>query len=236
MPKQIAYITDIHLDDSFPIDAGVNPRKNWKTILADVQSRNIRDIILGGDIGEPVSHDWFFESVKDFEINMSLGNHDSYADILQYYSKQSQGIDELYYSFEEGGFKYIFLDSSSSWILKSQMQWLKREIVTDKQILLFIHHPILAVDTPVDRAYPLFNREQVRSVLQSVNNKIIVFAGHYHMTDESGAGNIAQYVSSAASIQLVKDTEIIETDNSFFGYRLLTIHENTIESEFILFQ
>ena len=231
--KHIAYITDIHLDDRFPIDAGVDPRKNWETLLADVQKRNIRDIILGGDMGEPVSLAWFFESLKGFIVNMSLGNHDHFHDIMRHHPKHSQGIDELYYSFGEGNFKFIFLDSSSGRISDAQLHWLTSELVTEKAIVLFIHHPILEVDTPVDKAFPLLNRDQVRSALQSVPNPITVFTGHYHMTDKKNAGNITQHVTLAASVQLVKHAPVIELDNSFFGYRILTVNEDSIETELI---
>ena len=233
--KQVAYITDIHLDDSFPIDAGVDPRKNWQTILADVRKRNITDIILGGDMGEPVSLEWFFDSLKGFTINMSLGNHDKFQEIVKYCSKHSEGTDELYYSLEEGDFKYIFMDSSSNRISDPQFHWLLYEMITDKQILLFIHHPLLEVDTQVDKLYPLLNRDQVRSALRDIPSNITVFAGHYHMNDEKKMGNLRQHVTHAASVQLVKDAPFIETDNSTFGYRILTINEDNIETELVTF-
>lgn len=233
--KQIAYITDAHLDDNFPIEAGVNPRKNLETILADVRDRNIRNIIIGGDIGEPVSHSWFFGLVNGFTMDITLGNHDSFHEIIQYYPKQSQGIDELYYAYEDGGFKYIFLDSSSNRISDAQFQWLRHELETQKKILLFIHHPILKVDTPVDRAYPLRNRDHIRGALQNISNNITVFAGHYHVDDECNRDNIKQFVTPAASVQLVKNAPAIKTDNSFFGYRVLTIYEDNIDAELVLF-
>ena len=233
--KQVAYITDIHLDDSFPIDAGVDPRKNWQTIFDDVQKRNITDIILGGDIGEPVSLAWFFNSLKGYKLNMSLGNHDKFKEIIKYCPKYSEGIDELYYSFEEGNFKYIFMDSSSNKISDAQFHWLLYEIITDKQIFLFIHHPLLEVDTQVDKLYPLLNRDQLCSALHDIPNHITVFSGHYHMSDEKKLRNITQQVTLAASVQLVKNAPFIETDNSFFGYRILTINEDSIETELIMF-
>ncbi len=36
MIKTIAYTSDIHLDEQYPIDLGVNSRKNWKIILNDI--------------------------------------------------------------------------------------------------------------------------------------------------------------------------------------------------------
>ena len=62
MNQKIAYITDIHLDEKFPLDTGVDTRENWKIILNDISSRGINEIIFGGDIGEKTANKWFFES------------------------------------------------------------------------------------------------------------------------------------------------------------------------------
>ena len=51
MNKKIAYITDLHLDEDFPKEMGVDSRSNWKVILKDVSNRNIDEIVFGGDIG-----------------------------------------------------------------------------------------------------------------------------------------------------------------------------------------
>lgn len=61
-----AFITDIHLDEAFPKEAGVDSHKNWNWILNDLQSKNIQEVIFGGDIGEYTSNNYFFESLKAF--------------------------------------------------------------------------------------------------------------------------------------------------------------------------
>ena len=58
MIQKIAYITDIHLDEEFTKDQGVDSRANWEIILEDVVSKNIKKVIFGGDIGEPNSNQW----------------------------------------------------------------------------------------------------------------------------------------------------------------------------------
>jgi 3',5'-cyclic-AMP phosphodiesterase len=64
--KRIAFITDIHLEEQFPIDNGVNPKQNLEIVLNDICNRNITEIIFGGDIGDAKSHQYFFDSLKNF--------------------------------------------------------------------------------------------------------------------------------------------------------------------------
>lgn len=68
MIESSAYITDIHLDEDFPQKQGVDTRKKWKAKLQDISSREISNIIFGGDIGDKKSTMGVFDSLQRFEI------------------------------------------------------------------------------------------------------------------------------------------------------------------------
>lgn len=234
--KKIAYITDIHMDEQFPKDYGVDARRNLKLILEDVRKRNISEIIIGGDMGETTAME-FFETLKDYTLHVTLGNHDAFTDVTKYFTKYIQeGRSELYYSFEDGAFKYIFLDSSSEQISPAQLQWLEGELQTDCNLLIFLHHPILPVNTGIDKLYPLRNRESLRSLLQELPQPIIIFCGHYHINDETTSGNIRQFITPAASVQIRKDSETLQLYNGPFGYRIINIDEDRVTTELILYK
>jgi len=111
--KLIAYLTDIHLEEPFPIKVGVNAKSNWEVILKDVKKRGISEIVLGGDLGEPETNQWLFKSISDFEISVTLGNHDAYKEVTKHFHHAAFNEElELYYAFVEGDFKRIYLDSS----------------------------------------------------------------------------------------------------------------------------
>lgn len=57
--RRIAFITDVHLDEQFPIDNNVNPKQNLEIVLQDISKQGIKEIIFGGDIGEASSHSYF---------------------------------------------------------------------------------------------------------------------------------------------------------------------------------
>ena len=230
--KKIAFITDIHLGEQFPIDNNVNSKDNFEKVLTDISKRNIKKIIFGGDIGDASSHNYFFERLKDYSLNLVIGNHDKNNEVAKHFFK-SIAANELYYNIENDNYKYIFLDSSSDEISNNQLQWLKLELITTKKVILFIHHPILEIETAVDKLYPLKNREILKSELVEFGKKITLFCGHYHMNSEIEFKNITQFITQSMSFQILKNVKEIEIDNSSFGYRIINLQDDKIETEII---
>lgn len=232
--KQFAFITDIHLDEQFPIDNKVNPAKNFETILADIEKRKITDLIFGGDIGEPTAHNYFFDKLQNFSLNLVLGNHDKFEKVKGYFSKD-RNAQELYYKTEDENFQYIFLDTSDEQLSKPQLEWLKNELTENKALVLFIHHPVLEIAAHIDKLYPLKNREELKTVLLNFKKNVTIFCGHYHMNDEQKLKNIKQYTTQSMSFQVVKNATGLEIDNSNFGYRIIEIDNDKIETQTVNF-
>ena len=233
--KQIAFLTDIHLHEHLPVDNDVNPKKNLEIVLDDLSRRNITKIIFGGDIGDATAHPIFFEALKPYSFNLILGNHDHFNQVAGYYRPDKEKA-ELYYRFEEDDYKYLVLDSSTDEVSEAQLTWLRIELETSKKLLLFIHHPVLAIDTPIDKLYPLKNREQLKSVLIESEKDITIFCGHYHMNDETSYRNIKQIITQALSYQIVKNATDLKVDGSIFGYRIIGIDKDRIDTELINFE
>lgn len=236
MNKKIAYITDIHLDEQFPIDHNVDSRKNWEMILNDIASKDIEEIIFGGDIGEKAANKWFFNSLANYNIAITLGNHDHYNEVIKHYTVGVNKMNtELYYSQEREYHKFIFLDSSSGSISQQQFDWLKKELITDKNIILFIHHPILAIDAEVDKLYALKQRDRIVAQLLNFKKDVTIFSGHYHFDDERNNANIKQFVTPASSFQVEKILNEIKIDATTFGYRIIELNEKKINTNLIMF-
>jgi 3',5'-cyclic-AMP phosphodiesterase len=237
--KTIAYITDIHLDEDFPREYGVQARENWEEILHDVATRKISDIIFGGDIGTTESNKWFFETFEKYNVKLqiTLGNHDYFPEVRKYYnSDKLDGLNELYYSVEDDYFRTLFMDSSSNAISDRQFEWLQQQLHTNKNILLYIHHPVLGVNTAVDKKYPLEGREKIQHALQQYQKKVIIFCGHYHLPDVLTVENITQYITPAASYQIERNPEKIQVNAQTFGYRIIRITTDTVDTELVLFK
>ena len=236
MIRKIAYITDIHLDEQFPKNHNVDTRKNWKLLLKDITEKGINEIVIGGDFGEKSSNKWFFESLNTYKIAISLGNHDYYNEVVKHYNfENAEKQTELYYSQEKDFYKFIFLDSSSGTISEEQFNWFKKELVSTKKIILFIHHPVLKVNTEVDKRYPLINRDRLKIELLNLKNDITIFCGHYHFEDEQTNKNIKQYITPACSFQVEKIPDEIKINNTLFGYRIIELNQKEIKTKLVLF-
>ncbi len=233
--KRIAFLTDVHLSEQFPIDNKVNPKQNLVTVLEDISKRGIAEIIFGGDIGEVSAHNYFFNTLKQFSFKLILGNHDKFENVKEHFNIDKTK-NELYYKVEEENYLYLYLDTSSDEISNTQLQWLQSELAGNKKIILFIHHPILSINTPVDKLYPLKNREQLKSILLEYKKDVAVFCGHYHMNDVKELKNIKQITTQSLSFQLEKNSAEIKVDNSNFGYRILEIYDDKIETHLIIFK
>ena len=234
MIKKFAYITDLHLDEQFPKTVGVDARKNWKKILEDISKRDIGQIIIGGDIGERDSLSWFFKSLEPYDWCLSFGNHDSFSSIFPYWKEeQIVTVHTSFYSIETDFFKYIFLDSSKEIVDSEQLDWVKKESITSKKIILFVHHPILSVPTFTDKKFFLAGREQIQSILHQIPNEVFIFSGHYHMQDVRSNKNIHQYITPAVSYQVEKNPDTVRIHNNSFGYRLIELQKDQLFTEVI---
>jgi Icc protein len=234
--KRIAFITDIHLDEDDPKNVGVDSYSNWELILKDVASRNIDEIVFGGDIGAASAYPWFFKSVANYPFKFIIGNHDRYADAAAFYQGDTSVANALCYTQEDNDFRYIFLDTSTEQVSEAQFKWLKEQLVTDKTIIIFVHHPVLGINTAVDSKYPLHNRKFIAGALLSSNKQIVIFCGHCHMPDIQISGNVKQYVTPAASYQITKLVDHIEPNNSTFGYRIISLEGAEIHTALIMYQ
>lgn len=234
MTRKIAYLTDIHLDEDFPAENGVDSKRNWELILSDLRTRGIDEICYGGDIGSKAINEWFFDSLQDFKINLVLGNHDHFSETYKRLKEiKSDSNSELYYAFEDEQFKYLFLDSSSGTISQLQLEWFCQKINNEKPLLMFIHHPVLPVKVKVDELYGLSNRDQLLKELNKLHVDTTIFCGHYHMNDIRTSGKIRQIVTPACSYQVEKDPLEVRVNNASFGYRIIELMEGKLESYFI---
>lgn len=235
--EKYAYITDLHLDESFTTENGVDARRNWLKILDDVKSRDISKIIFGGDIGEASSNSWFFKSLEEFDLNLTLGNHDSFENSIKYYNP---GINEqqkgMYYSFNEGAYKFIFLDTSTGELSQTQLEWLTKELETSHELVVFLHHPVLDIGTTPQREFPWKSDRILQELLLKLNKKVFIFCGHLHLNDETTLGKVTQIVTPSASIQIKRDTEHTEIGSTAYFYRVITCEEEKLGHELVSFK
>ena len=212
-------------------------QSNLRIVLDDVARKGISEVIFGGDIGTAQSVAGFFELLAryGFATSVILGNHDTFAEVGKYWPHGAGGIDgKMCYARSAGYLKQLFLDTSDNSVGPAQLAWLARELEPACRVVLFIHHPVLDVHTPIERAgAALRDREQLMALLTASACEIDVFCGHYHMDDERSEANVRQFVTPAVSYQIVKRAERIEVDTSEVAYRIIDIDGTDIRTEVV---
>lgn len=236
--KRIAHITDIHLDEDFPKEIGVDTAKNWSQILESLQGQEIDEIFFTGDIGSAASNNAFFTSLKPFQdrLKITLGNHDAFSEATKYYANSmAEGEQELYYFSEDLFFQYFFFDSSSNRISRRQLDWFKAHAGEDKGMIIFLHHPLIANHSKMDELHAMENRNELTEILKNLDREVHVFCGHYHMDDLTTEDNIHQQITVAASYQIEKRVDAIETNSTSFGYRIIEVDKGRVSSQLVNF-
>ncbi|WP_024770941.1 metallophosphoesterase family protein [Aquimarina macrocephali] len=232
MYEKIAHITDLHLDEEYPLKNGVLARKRFDNIIKDIEDKKITRVVCTGDIGENKGISYFFEQLKTKALSITLGNHDMFSEISKHYSKGADyDSEKLYSSTIKEYYKFIYLDSSEGVMDKKQLLWLQKELISAKPIIIFVHHPIIGLNLKVDEIGKLKNREDIIPLLEDSLNEITIFCGHYHIESTLNHKNITQHITPAVSYQIEKNLNTIEINTSVFGYRIIEIDQNNISSK-----
>lgn len=245
----IAHLTDAHLDQQ--LVAGRDPgaiayrevvgehRERLRIVLDDIASRGISDVVFGGDIGTSASNQWFFETLADYPFTLRLvsGNHDTLESVKRFYPGTGAGVPgRLCYSSKIAGRTCLFLDTSANLIDEAQLAWLARELdAATSSVIIFVHHPVLKIDTSLDRGAALHGRSDLEALLNRVPGRVLVFSGHYHMDVQVSAGNITQFITRATSYQIIQRADPVAVDNRSFGYRIVRISDADVTTEVVTF-
>lgn len=235
MTRSFAFVTDPHLDDAFTRGNQVPAREDLLSLLQEIAGKGVREVVIGGDIGEPSSHTFLFDALKEYTstYKIILGNFDKLEDVRQHYSPPGLVDGTMCYREDRDGFRYIFFDSSSEVLTDAQLQWLEQELKTAGRILLFVHHPILEIPIMLDGLQPLQGREKIKALLLKHPHAVYIFCGHLHVTDQRQEQNIHQTVTPATSAQFVKEATEVEVDMSYFGYSIVTITGDAVTTEIV---
>ena len=98
-----------------------------------------------------------------------------------------------------------------------------------------MHHAVFPVMTAIDRKHFLRGREKLQQLIVDSGKRVYIFCGHYHMADDQQIGEVSQYISPAISYQVHKEQDPIQVTADFFGYRIIRMIDQEIETEVVRF-
>jgi len=187
---RIVQLTDIHLG----LVKKPENREGFIKLLEGAKSEEPTMIVITGDVSDAAQYypdDYAFLRSALIEhaecpVFVIPGNHDSQrAGKVVGKEVWTELFGELYFGFEWGGWRYIFLDTGDSdyglvsgMVSEEQMDWLRREVGKDrKKTVLFAHH------NPFDTRWSFFEKESNRQELVEVlegGNLMLALFGHRH--------------------------------------------------------
>ena len=168
---------------------------------------------------EKIEAPWYF----------AFGNHDRcvggylttsvYMEMLKN-SNPDFKYKKPYYSFKpKKNFKVIVLDNiitdeitSNGYVDEVQFKWLKKELDSSKNdvVLIFMHVPV--IEPFASPSHKLRNAAAVKALIESYDNPIGVFQGHYHAAKITQHDNVL-YVSSPALVSYPNAFRIVNVTN-----------------------
>jgi 3',5'-cyclic AMP phosphodiesterase CpdA len=155
---------------------------------------------------EKINYPWYaVDGNHDIAIDGQL-TKSKFLETLKSHNKDIKA-DKIYYAFTpKKGFRIICLDSIIDYkltcngeISPAQMEWLKQELDNHKKDVI-----VLCIHVPINEPFPspnhkLNNELEIKRLLKSYSNPIIVLQGHYHCTRAKQDGNII-YISSPSLV------------------------------------
>lgn len=178
-------------------------------------------------------------------LNMPIyyvrGNHDAASDIKESMAMGPRedlntGKDRLTYLFETKGFRFLVLDTQGppqtqpqGILPPQQMKLLRNETsAAGPPLVVFLHHPILPMDSPwMDANMLVINGEEVHEILSAAQREVRgVFFGHIHQSTQTLRDGIL-YVAAASSFTQFSswpsDEDVYHIDDEQPGFNFVRL-------------
>jgi Icc protein len=235
---RIAHLTDVHLKNEFGA-----PAKYAKCLHHVQQQLPKVDLILnGGDVVfdmnkenlSVIDEQWklthsIIKAECSLPVKYCLGNHDVWWNentknqtfYGKAYSMSQLQLSKPYYSFEQGGWKFVVLDSvhldiDQTWYIgklgDEQFDWLKKELEATNPktpVLILSHIPILTatlmIEDDIVNKWTMLGGDMhtdtskiIKLFYQHPNVKLCL-SGHIHLRDKVEYNNVTYICNGAVS-------------------------------------
>lgn len=177
----IGLVSDIHAgsqDASRMAGVTINPImgiENLKQCVAEMNDKKVDAIIATGDLTNK-GQAAYFSQLRDIAgVIWVKGNHDG---------KHFSSLSSSTYTVDFKEFRVIVLDSNTKnkngegWLSKKQLKWLKTQQITDKNIVIAMHHPVFKRG---GKHKHKFNQKKYGKFLKTLTPNVkLVVSGHWH--------------------------------------------------------
>ncbi len=252
-------INDIHLGAETPYK-GINRKLSRlsMSLLSDFVSKvneEIRpDFVANlGDLVGDIDHENDLQNMGlvmsalgkvDCPVYHIVGNHEQ-RNLTESEMKQALGYKSLYFSFEKGDYKFVFLHTEDSkerlqensiiHIPETQLKWFDEELKnTNKKVIVFSHHSFADQDVTNNFWFSgrtqrclVHNRGEVRSIMNNSGKVIACVNAHLHWNNVTIHENIP-YITLQSLVENFNNDDkpsetysIFELNNEFLKLHVM---------------
>ncbi|MFW3145290.1 MAG: fibronectin type III domain-containing protein [Thermoplasmatota archaeon] len=227
-----AMFSDTHISvDGYNTVTGFMAGDSERLLGSMVEELNSIDglefaILLGDNTnGLPADYESFSSIMATMNIPWYpvMGNWDKTVDEWATLASLHYGLEETYYSFDQGGFHFVFLDSAvqdeiGGSIGADQLSWLESDLDVNKgkMTMVFLHHPVqMEGDVGLDE----LSRSRLMEIFDRRAWVVSVTGGHNHL-NELETGSFGIYNSIASVVQYP------------IGYSVVSVYEGSFTQSF----
>lgn len=232
---KIIQITDLHISPKNEFPRGIDVRQNFLNILAAAKDKNPDLLVITGDVCYDTPSEetciWVKRQLDSTGLPYKViaGNHDNPIMIASVFGNEAHlhgGEPFWKESFER--IEFYFLETSSGYFSKQQLEWLKSQLKSGQEIaVIFMHHPpFLCGVQYMDIHWSLKDSEPLQEVLFSSERNILVFCGHYHVERTIIRQNVTVHITPSTYSQMKWDTAEFEVDHDRVGFREIIIRKD----------
>ncbi|MEZ5058093.1 MAG: metallophosphoesterase [Saprospiraceae bacterium] len=238
-PLRILQVTDLHVGKQGEETFGVDVRDNFLKILDAAVAENPDFLVLTGDlaydVGENEIYEWMYKKLQtlSFPYYIISGNHDDTVKMATVFGQADRLVeDELYYSFSQNGYRFIFLDTAKAYCREPQYDWLKNELANTKEpVVTFMHHPPVYGGVPyMDNNHAFQEMEKMQEVLSAYDGNMPIYCGHYHADKILVKNNLTVHITPSCFFQIDDRFEAFQVDHHKIAYRRLHVDEKGVRS------
>jgi 3',5'-cyclic AMP phosphodiesterase CpdA len=251
---KIIWLTDLHFNLREPV-LGVNTAACLDAALRHINEHyaNADLCVLSGDLVDK-------EEPEDYAALRSRldtlpmpwfplpGNHDNRGQFRQSLVLPENSMQSfIQYVVPTPTHDLICLDtlregSAGGEICEERLAWLVAQIEAagDKPVCLFMHHPPMTLDLPMQDQDSFYDREKFLSFLTAHSNVKYIFAGHVHRAVSGQVGGIGYTTMRSLSIQAPPPVpawtwDTFEAASEAPNYGVVSLRKDTVNVQFIEF-
>lgn len=218
---------------------GINTYSSFSEIVKNI-SANLSlfqpdFIFLTGDISQDFS-DASYDVMAKFSIDFPcqfaaiLGNHDDPCVFAKYLHSVNMNHDKV---FAVNGWKIVMLNSHwnghvGGILTTAELEFLQRELEVGvgSNVLIFLHHQVLPVDSAWLDRIGLSNAEQFLEIIDRYGNIKMVVSGHVHQETLKIRNNVAFITTPSTSWQFASLSPNFGLDDLMPGYRRIELYDD----------